>query len=383
MLLDNVSQAVLVDHLGSLFAEFGVSQAVTKSMDEPHCHQALIAKLTAALEVADSLPADCLRASLLNKSCREAIQQALQAAHKIAANTQAEAAAAIAADSCQLSDLRLPLQLHILSFLPDNHKAWTGRLVCKAAYHMFKEFNCINLASDDTTDEMIVPLLQRRVGYDCPTRRLRNKIAERAAKQGDLRRLQFLHQYGCAWSPALYVAAVEGGHLAVLQWLRAQDPPLHWGPGVFAAAVQHGHLHIVEWLRAQDAPCHWTPDLCVAAAMGGHLDVLQWLRAQDPPCPWNIGIVLSAIMYDNLELLQWALAQDPPAPWHPDLCITAAQKGHLRLLKRVAERQPPLDWRRKDCLFAARLLNWTEMAEWLASLPPTSLDWMPAMQPTG
>ena len=26
---------------------------------------------------------------------------------------------------------------------------------------------------------------------------------------------------------------------------------------------------------------------CKYATKSGHLEILQWLRAQNPPCPWN------------------------------------------------------------------------------------------------
>jgi hypothetical protein len=52
--------------------------------------------------------------------------------------------------------------------------------------------------------------------------------------------------------------------------------------------------------------------VCQYAADNGHLSVLQWLRAQQPPCPWNDWVCSSAAIYGHLHILQWARAQDPP-----------------------------------------------------------------------
>ena len=44
-----------------------------------------------------------------------------------------------------------------------------------------------------------------------------------------------------------------------------------------------GAMGVLEWARHQ--ACPWDELTCQAAAVGGHLSVLQWLRAQNPPCP--------------------------------------------------------------------------------------------------
>jgi hypothetical protein len=33
----------------------------------------------------------------------------------------------------------------------------------------------------------------------------------------------------------------------------------------------------------------WDDNTCAYAAFNGHLQLLQWSRAQDPPCPWDEG----------------------------------------------------------------------------------------------
>jgi hypothetical protein len=42
---------------------------------------------------------------------------------------------------------------------------------------------------------------------------------------------------------------------------------------------------VLKWARANGCP--WMEHTCTCAARGGHLAVLQWARARDPPCPWD------------------------------------------------------------------------------------------------
>jgi hypothetical protein len=37
----------------------------------------------------------------------------------------------------------------------------------------------------------------------------------------------------------------------------------------------------------------------------GHLAVLQWLRAQDPPCPWNKQVCQIVARRQEGALLEW------------------------------------------------------------------------------
>ena len=81
-------------------------------------------------------------------------------------------------------------------------------------------------------------------------------------------------------------AAAAGGQLEALQLLL---PLCGLSSGVCAAAAASGHLTVLQWLRAQDPPCPWGGHVCESAARSGQVAALQWLRAQDPPCPWSVG----------------------------------------------------------------------------------------------
>ena len=98
-------------------------------------------------------------------------------------------------------------------------------------------------------------------------------------------------------------AAAGGGHLAVLQWLRQQQPPCPWDEWACRAAARAGHLAVLQWLRQQQPPCPWDEEACHYAAEGGHLAMLQWLRQQQPPCPlWHVPLLFCNRVTDPVLL---------------------------------------------------------------------------------
>ena len=200
-----------------------------------------------------------------------------------------------------------------------------------------------------------------------------------AAAVGHLQVLQYLQalQPPCGWSSdvdraaAVCKAAAGCGHLAVLQWLRAQNPPCPWQEtDMCAAAAKFGHLEVLQWLRAAGPPCLWDVRTCVAAAQGGHVAVLQWLQAQVPPCPWNADVCKYAATAGRLTVLQWLRAQAPPCSWDVRTCVAAAQGGHLTVLQWLRAQDPPCPWDAGVCTWAARNGN-LAILQWLrAQAPP-------------
>ena len=130
------------------------------------------------------------------------------------------------------------------------------------------------------------------------------------------------HYYGrVPWGG---IAAAKGGHLLVLQWARAQEPPCTWGVGTTCSlASMGGHLGVLKWVRAHEPPCPWGIRTCDLAAKGGQLGVLQWLRTLEPPrpCPWSESTCYWAADCGHLEALQWARAHgcsERTRSWSPD-----------------------------------------------------------------
>jgi len=96
--------------------------------------------------------------------------------------------------------------------------------------------------------------------------------------------------------------AAKNGHLAVLQWARANGCP--WDEDTCAYAAMNGHLAVLEWARANGCP--WNEDTCAYAALNGHLAVLQWARANG--CPWDEDVCVFATENGHLAVAQWARA---------------------------------------------------------------------------
>ena len=73
----------------------------------------------------------------------------------------------------------------------------------------------------------------------------------------------------------------------MLQWSQSQAERCPWVWTAAAAAIEGGHLGVhvavLDWMRAQEPPIPAQRDECEVAARAGQLQVLQWLRAQFPP----------------------------------------------------------------------------------------------------
>ena len=125
--------------------------------------------------------------------------------------------------------------------------------------------------------------------------------------------------------------AAGGGHLKVLQWLKAQGRP--WDEeGIFACAAARGQLKVLQWLRAQGCPWDWRT--CANAAGGGDLKVLQWAREQG--CPWNRWTCSGAAGRGDLKVLQWAREQG--CPWDKEECLDNARRfGHQHVVRWIKQ----------------------------------------------
>ncbi len=70
------------------------------------------------------------------------------------------------------------------------------------------------------------------------------------------------------------VRSFSGGQLVIISHAHAEGFPLR--ARVCAAAARGGHLHLLQWLRAHD--CAWDYFTCAWAARGGHLEVTKMIR---------------------------------------------------------------------------------------------------------
>ena len=144
-----------------------------------------------------------------------------------------------------------------------------------------------------------------------------------AARWGNRKVLEWLHNTGCPWDTTACAAAF-GGHLDVLQWAREHGCP--WDTKTCTSAAGSGHLHVLQWAREHHCP--WGSSTLTWAAEHGHLEVLQWAREHG--CPWNRGTCVCAARAGQLEVLQWMRENDATGEvW--DERIVRAHAAGLRM----------------------------------------------------
>ena len=152
-------------------------------------------------------------------------------------------------------------------------------------------------------------------------------------------RLQWAFSAGASKNRNTCIMAARAGHLATLQWLRANR--CKWNPrAICRAAAESGNLEVLQWAR--DNGCHWNSDTCMSAARSGHLSVLQWARAQG--CAWDFTTCRAAAKGGHLVVLQWAIANGCPTTqtWQTNgslqsIAEAAAEFGQVEVLQWVEQ----------------------------------------------
>lgn len=204
-----------------------------------------------------------------------------------------------------------------------------------------------------------------------------------AARGGHLDVLQWLRTGGITGYPPTWVPGSTSGYFMLLNPYPYQshalcdrvhtilDRTMHreaspfgcdvcvWDDDTCAAAAEGGHLALLQWARANG--CEWSSSTCTEAARGGHLALLQWARANG--CTWDIGTSFAAAHEGKLEVLCWA--HEHGLEWDSGCARLAADEGHLNVLQWVA------DWVNAD-----DPPTWVDWAEWgNADNPSTWVEW--------
>ena len=192
-------------------------------------------------------------------------------------------------------------------------------------------------------------------------------VCWRAAEGGQLDTLKWLHAQSAPWDSSTIEGATKHGRLDIIEWAREQHPPCPWGVGyAYHEAAKSGHLHILKWLFAHGCPMPngtGFDNPCEAVACGcGSIEVMQWLRAHD--VPWGRA-TYSAAGSGHLDLLQWMYAQDPPPPpLDSDDLNNACEGCHLPTVQWMRSLDPPVVWDGNECIRAAGSGN-VELVKWL------------------
>jgi len=114
--------------------------------------------------------------------------------------------------------------------------------------------------------------------------------------------VRFLLANGSKISDAVWRNAAEHGQVEVLALLRENQ--LSTTKGVCEKAAFNGHLNVLKWARAQNPPFEWSENTCVNAAAYGELHVLKWLREHG--CPWDSRVLVVASKNAATDIKEWA-----------------------------------------------------------------------------
>jgi hypothetical protein len=214
-----------------------------------------------------------------------------------------------------------------------------------------------------------------------------------AARNGDMKALQFARSKGCPWNESTCIQAALNGHEEVLNWALENGCPWHGIPCSSAVFRFVGGIarHLKEMygmnfrekttdydmstmknakISFEGAPQEIKPLLQQRASMQAWywymcIDdlnkeswaLLQWTKATFQ-CPWGALIATNvtspeacsgAARNGDLEMLQFVRAHG--CPWNKDTCQEAARNGHLELLKWAHEIGCP--WDEGTCCAAA------------------------------
>ncbi len=280
----------------------------------------------------------------------------------------------------QQQHLPTSLQLHILSFLPPNDRAFSGRLAFREANETLStDPSCIASLSQPLpahAEAWAVQVGQQHVHSLTFQRKL--GLLSAAAASGSEVNLEvalallrpsifpemllpgYTFRFGMNNPTPLNpgAAAVKAGHLHLLGWLLRHCPSLASAPGVLAAAAEHRDLPglkevcgvlradpnqgvldaaagsatpdavaKLEWLLAlPGSACSLRESTAEAAAITGNLGVLRWLKGQGCPMATE-GALREALQHAGVPIAQWLV--DEGGCRLPEAGARGAWKGLL------------------------------------------------------
>ncbi|ELR11103.1 uncharacterized protein ACA1_351310 [Acanthamoeba castellanii str. Neff] len=138
---------------------------------------------------------------------------------------------------------------------------------------------------------------------------------------------------GCPWGRQTWANMIKRGDADMVRWARDHSGQ-PWDAQASCAAAARGDLGLLE-AYAENGP--WDEEICLAATRGGHLEVVQWLRAKG--CPWSPHTCTHAALKGHLEVVKWARANG--CPWRADTIRLTRRRQ--RVLAWAAENGLALD----------------------------------------
>jgi hypothetical protein len=188
-------------------------------------------------------------------------------------------------------------------------------------------------------------------------------VMKGAAQYGRLIRLKWLHEEkNCQLPDDIADYAARSGSVDMLRWLSKAGVAVK--SSTFAAAVQWGHVHVMEYLyREADTDCGWdSSHACDVAAKAGDLDMLDWLAdaSEEVECWDPTRVAHSAAEGGQIEVMQWLKGDDLELT--VDHMGNAACEGHLHMIKYLLSEGCPWDHNVIGC---AAYFEHYELLHWL------------------
>jgi hypothetical protein len=135
--------------------------------------------------------------------------------------------------------------------------------------------------------------------------------------------------------------AAFGGNTELLEWLKQQLPQLPCDEYVMGAAVEGGHVAMCEHLRATGCP--WSDNACEEAAQHDQHQTLHWLRESGCPCDAAAVGAAAATFANGVQVLAYLLqAGLLSAALLTQLLDTAGRAGNLAAAQWL--RQQGAEW---------------------------------------
>lgn len=159
------------------------------------------------------------------------------------------------------------------------------------------------------------------------------------------------------------VAAAGRGELDVLEMYAIdQDWDEYYAHGAMIEAAKVGHLHVVQWLHMQKGV--YLTDVYMTAAMeNGQLDVAEWLFERYSG-GWREQTTNTAIRHGQLKALQW-LHTRGIARYGQHAMRLAAQHGHLEIVRWIRSHVDRTVWWSADPFFLAVNGGHLDIAQWM------------------
>ena len=171
-----------------------------------------------------------------------------------------------------------------------------------------------------------------------------SNIMDIAAEKGDIAIMKLIHEKQGNKSYNAVSTAAAAGQLDAVKFLCENN--YSFGSEAAGLAIKGGHISIVKYLIEKDNRLN-TNYLLNEAARRGQLEILKYLRQKR--FPWDESIYYNSIKEKQMSILQYAFENGCPST--TNLCYLAASFGNLEALSYFHEHN--VSWGEDVCEIAA------------------------------